>query len=113
MATEAHLHFLPWLLFDARRLQTFRGSGFEPRPLDFGSSGMSPRAPWGPIGVGHVSRITPSSVSANGGAKLTTLASTARVLRSMSSLAGMFMWNLGPSFNDGDSRALMWHSTTS
>ena len=41
-----------------------------------------------------------------------TLASMARVLRSMSSLMGMFEWNLGPSSANGISIALMWHSTT-
>ena len=90
--------------------------GFGPfvgQPFDFGSSGTSPRAPWGLIGVGHVSRVTPSSVSATKGAELMTLASTARVSRSMSSLTGMFMWNPGPSFAEGVGKALMWHSTTS
>ena len=42
-----------------------------------------------------------------------TLASMARVLRSMSSLMGMFKWNPGLSSTDGVDRALMWHSTTS
>jgi len=36
--------FLPWLLFDARRPQTFCGSAFEPRSFDLGSSGSSPQA---------------------------------------------------------------------
>ena len=34
-------------------------------------------------------------------------------MRSMSSLTGTFVWNLGPSFADGVGRALWWHSTTS
>jgi len=66
--------FLPWLLFDARRPQTLRGPAFEPRSLDLGSSGSSPRAPWGLIGVIRVSHVTPSLVFATGGDELTTLA---------------------------------------
>ena len=42
-----------------------------------------------------------------------TLASMARVLHSVSSLTGMFEWNLGLSSTDGVGIALMWHSTTS
>ena len=41
---EAHLRFLPWLLFDVRWPRTFCGSAFEPRSFDLGSSGSSPRA---------------------------------------------------------------------
>ena len=41
---EAHLRFLPWLLFDARRPRALRGPAYEPRSLDVGSSGLSLRA---------------------------------------------------------------------
>jgi len=73
---------------------------------------LEPLTPWGFIGVGHVSRVTPFLASATGGAELTTLVVTARVSRSMSSLTGMSVWNLGQTFADGVGRALMWHSTT-
>ena len=73
--------------------------------LEFGSGGSSPSAPWGSVGVGRISCVTPSS------AKLTTLASMAQVSCSVSSLMGMFEWNLGPSSVDGVGIALMWHST--
>ena len=112
-AAGAHLCFLPWLLLDERRPWALRELAFEPWSLNLGSGGSSPQAPWGLVGVGHVSCVTPSLVSTTGGAELTTLASTARVSRSMISLMGMFMWNPGPSFADRVSRALMWHSTTS
>ena len=85
----------------------------EPQSLDLGSGGLSPRAPWGLIAVSRVSRVTLSSVSATRGAELTTLASMARVLHSMSLLTGTFEWNSGLSSADGVGRALMWHSTTS
>ena len=85
--------FLPWLLFDVRRPQAFHGPAFEPRSLDLGSGGSSPRAPWGSVGVGHLSCVTPSLVFVTGGAKLTTLASMARVTHFMSSLMGMFGQN--------------------
>ena len=62
---------------------------------------MSPRALWGSVEVGHVSCVTPSLVSATGGAELTTLASMARVTRSVSLLTGMSKWNSGPSFMMG------------
>ena len=55
--------------------------------------------------------VTPSTVFVTAGAELTTLASMARVSRSVRSLMGMFKWNLGPSFADGIGIALMWHST--
>ena len=45
--------------------------------------------------------VTPSVVSATGGVELMSLASMARVLRSVSSLMGMSEWNLGPSFVTG------------
>ena len=75
-----------------------------------GSGGSSPRALLGLVGVGLISCVTPSMVSANGGVELTTLASMARVLRSASSLTGMSEWNLGPLFVGGVGIALMWHS---
>jgi len=89
---------------------------FAGRPSNLGLS-MSDRAAWVPepcwglIGVGHFSCVTPSSVFATGGVELTTLASMARVLRSMSSLTGTFVWNPGPSFADGIGRACWWHFT--
>ena len=42
--------------------------------------------------------ITPSIVFAIGGVELTSLASMAQVMCSVSSLMGMFEWNLGPLF---------------
>ena len=76
----------------------------------FGSGGSSPRALWGSVGVSRVSCVTLSMVSTTGGVKLTTLASMARVSRSVSSLTGMSKWNPGPSFADEVGIALMWHS---
>ena len=55
--------------------------------------------------------VTPSVVSATKGVELMSLASMARVSRSVSSLMGMSKWNLDPSSADGVSIALMWHST--
>ena len=54
--------------------------------------------------------VTPSMVSATRGVELTSLASMARVLRSVSSLTGMSEWNPGLSSADGIGIALMWHS---
>jgi len=79
--------------------------------LELGSGGSSPRALLGSVGVDQISCVTPSVVSATGGAELTTLASMTRVSRSVSSLTGMFEWNPGLSFADGVGIALMWHST--
>ena len=62
----------------------------------FGLGGSSPRALWGLVGVGQISCVTLSSVYATGGAKLTTLASMARVSCSMSLLTGVFKGNLVP-----------------
>ena len=76
-----------------------------------GLGGSSPRAPWGLVGVGHVSCVTLSLVSITRGVELTTLASMARVSGTVSSLTGMSEWNLGPSFDDGVDIALMWHSS--
>jgi len=90
-------------------LRPFMG---QPSDLGLSISDRAARAPE-PLGVGRVSRVTPSLVSATRGAKLMTLASTARVSHSMSSLTGTFVWNPGPSFADGVGRALTWHSTTS
>ena len=45
--------------------------------------------------------VAPSVVSATGGAKLTSLASMARVTCSVSLLMGTFEWNSGPSFVTG------------
>ena len=42
--------------------------------------------------------VAPSAVFATGGVELTSLASMARVMFSVSSLTGMFEWNLGPLF---------------
>ena len=78
---------------------------------DLGLGGSSPQASWGSVGVGRVLCVTPSVVSATGGVELTSLALTAQVTCSVSSLAGMSEWNPGPSFADGVSIALMWHST--
>ena len=66
-ATGAHLRFLPWLLFDTRRPQALHGPAFKPQSPDLGSGGLSPRAQWVSVGVGHVSCVIPSSVSATGG----------------------------------------------
>ena len=44
-AAEAHLRFLPWLLFDVRRPWALRRPAFEPRSVDLGWSSSSPRAP--------------------------------------------------------------------
>ena len=55
--------------------------------------------------------VTLSVVSVIGGVELTSLASMARVTRSVSSLMGMFEWNLGPSFMTGLAKPFMWHST--
>ena len=72
-AAEAHLHFLPWLLFNVRWPQALRGPASVSRSR---IERLEPPNPWGLIGVGRVSRVTPSSVFATGGAELTTLAST-------------------------------------
>ena len=45
--------------------------------------------------------VASSVVSTTMGVELTLLASMARVMRSVSSLTGMFEWNLGPSFAMG------------
>ena len=45
--------------------------------------------------------VAPSMVFVTGGIELTSLALMARVTRSVSSLMGMFEWNLGPSSTDG------------
>ena len=45
--------------------------------------------------------VTPSVVFVIGGVELTSHALMARVLRSVSSLTGMFEWNPGPSFVKG------------
>ena len=103
-ATRAHLHFLPWLLFDMRRHRALRGPAFEPWSPYLGSGGSSPQAPWGSVGVGRVSCVTLSSVSATGGAELMTLASMAQVSRSVSSLTGMFEQNLVPSLVTGSAK---------
>ena len=78
---------------------------------EIGSSGSSPRASLGSVGVGRVSCVTPSMVSATRGVELTTLASMARVSRLVSLLTGMFEWNPGLLFTGGVGIALMWHST--
>ena len=78
---------------------------------EFGSGGLSPRAPWGSVGVGRVSCIILSMVFTTGGAELMTLVLMARVSCSVSSLTGMSEWNPGLSFADGVGIALMWHST--
>ena len=49
----------PLTFFDARWPQDLREPAFEPRSLDLGSGGLSPRAPWGSVGVGRVSCIHP------------------------------------------------------
>jgi len=49
--------------------------------------------------------IAPSTVSTTEGVELTSLASMARVTHSVSSLMGMFEWNLGPSFEMGSAKS--------
>ena len=54
-----------------------------------------PRAWWGfGQGPAHFVTVAPSMVFITGGVKVTSLASMARVTRFMSSLTGMFGWNL-------------------
>ena len=55
--------------------------------------------------------VTLFVVFATRGVELMSLASMARVTRSVSLLTGMFEWNLGLSFVMGSAKALMWHST--
>ena len=64
---------------------------------ELGLGGLSPRAPLGLVGVGRVSCVTLSVVSATKGVELMTLASMARVTHLVSSLMGMLEWNPGPS----------------
>ena len=78
---------------------------------ELGSGGSRLRAPLGSIGVGRISCVTPSTVFSTRGAELMTLASMAQVSRSVSSLTGTSKWNLSPSFTNGVSIALLWHST--
>ena len=54
--------------------------------------------------------VAPSVVFVTGGVEATSLASMARVTRLMSSLTGMFEWNLVPSLVTGVGKALEWHS---
>ena len=88
--------FLSGSLSDTRQPRALHELAFDPRSFDLGSGDLSPRAPWGSVGVGHDLCVTPSSVSTTRGAELLTLALMARVSRSVSSLTGMFEWNVGP-----------------
>ena len=54
--------------------------------------------------------VTLSTISTTGGVELTSLASMARVMRSVSSLTVMFEGNRVPSLMMGSTKALVWHS---
>ena len=76
----------------------------------FRSGGSSPRAPWGSVGVGCVSCITPSSVSATRGVELivTHLDGSSNVLSELAN--GHVRAESGSIIRDRVGKALVWHS---